>query len=308
MIAIQKALQMRGFLCIMGAKRERRQMGVGKRTKKELKDLTIVDDFMFGAVMSNPKLCKPLLEMILETKIRKIEYPELQKTIDKQYGSKGVRLDVYVEDEENTVYNIEIQTSKKKYLPKRTRYYQGMIDLNIIDSGDEYAKLKKSYVIFICTYDPFGEGRYIYTFENRCLQNLDLALGDEATKIILNTKGTIGEISDELKAALKYMDGCEPESEYAKNLKDEVEDVRVSERWRREFMTLLMRDKENRKAGRYENAVSFVREFYGDVDDSRIMSSAKISQEIFDAILSCIADHPDWDDEDVADWLIDEFD
>ena len=81
---------------------------MGNRKKKELKDLTIVDDFMFGAVMSNPKLCKPLLEMILEKRIQRIEYPELQKTIDKQYGSKGVRLDVYVEDDENTVYNIEI--------------------------------------------------------------------------------------------------------------------------------------------------------------------------------------------------------
>ena len=28
---------------------------------KPIEKLTIVDDFMFGAVMSNPKLCKPLL-------------------------------------------------------------------------------------------------------------------------------------------------------------------------------------------------------------------------------------------------------
>ena len=64
------------------------------RKRKELRELTIVDDFMFGAVMSNPKLCKPLLEMILCEKINRIEYPELQKTIDMQYGSKEVRLDV----------------------------------------------------------------------------------------------------------------------------------------------------------------------------------------------------------------------
>ena len=280
---------------------------MGKRTKKELEDLTIVDDFMFGAVMSNSKLCKLLLEMILETKIKRIEYPELQKTIDKQYGSKGVRLDVYVEDDESTVYNIEIQMSRKKSLPKRTRYYQGMIDLNIIDSGEEYAKLKKSYVIFICTYDPFGEGRYIYTFENRCLQNLDLALGDEAIKIILNTKGTVGDIDDELKETLRFMDGCEPESEYTKNLKDEVEDVRVSEKWRREFMTLLMRDKENRKVGGYEKAVSVVRSLQGKISDGELISAAKIDEPIYFGIIGCIADHPDWDDEDVADWLIEEF-
>lgn len=70
--------------------------GVCFGEKKTLEELTISDDFMFGAVMSNPKRCKPLLEMILRVKIKKIEYPELQKTIDKQYGSKGVRLDVYM--------------------------------------------------------------------------------------------------------------------------------------------------------------------------------------------------------------------
>ena len=75
---------------------------------KQLEELTIVDDFMFGAVMKNPKRCKPLLEYILGVKIKKIEYPELQKTIDKQYKSKSVRLDVYVEDDKHTVYNIEI--------------------------------------------------------------------------------------------------------------------------------------------------------------------------------------------------------
>ena len=183
-----------------------------------------------------------------------------------------------------------------------------MIDLNIIDSGDDYAKLKKSFVIFICTYDPFGEGRYIYTFENRCLQNLDLALGDEATKIILNTKGTVGDISDELKETLRYMDGCEPESEYAKNLKNEVNEVRVSEKWRREYMTLLMRDKENQKLGGYEKTVSFVRKFHGKVSDGELISAAKIEEPVFLGIVNCIADHPDWDDEDVADWLMEEYD
>ena len=135
---------------------------------KAIEDLTITDDFMFGAVMRNPNLCKPLLELVLGVKIRKIEYPELQKVIDARYGSKAVRLDVYVEDEAGTVYDVEIQTTRKKHLPKRMRYYQGIIDLNILEKGDDYSALRKSFVIFICTYDPFGKGRWIYTFENRC--------------------------------------------------------------------------------------------------------------------------------------------
>lgn len=50
----------------------------------------------------------------------------------------------------------------KDNLPKRMRYYQGMIDLNILEKGENYKNLKKSFVIFICTFDLFGLGR-MYT-------------------------------------------------------------------------------------------------------------------------------------------------
>lgn len=161
--------------------------------RKGLEERSIKDNFVFGAVMQNPRKCKSLLECILGIKIRKIKYPELEKTIDKAIGSKSVRLDVYVEDEFDTIYNIEIQATNRKNLPKRSRYYQGIIDINIIDKGDDYKKLKKSYVIFICDYDEFGKGRHIYTFENMCLEEPGLRLGDDTVKIILNTKGTMDD-------------------------------------------------------------------------------------------------------------------
>ena len=95
---------------------------------KKFEDLTISDDFMFGIVMRDPKYCKPFLETILNIKISRIEYPEDQKTINLSLDAKSIRLDVYVEDDFDTVYNIEMQNGHHKNLPKRTRYYQGMID------------------------------------------------------------------------------------------------------------------------------------------------------------------------------------
>ena len=64
-----------------------------------------------------------------------------------------------------------------------------------LEKGEDYASLKKKFVIFICTYDPFGTGRRVYTFENRCIEDTSIALGDEATTIILNAKGTVGEVN-----------------------------------------------------------------------------------------------------------------
>lgn len=87
------------------------------------KPVTIQDDLMFGTVMADSECCKPFLETILETKIKKIEYPERQKTVDIAIHSKSIRMDVYIEDEEHTVYDVEMQTGKNRNLPKRTRFY-----------------------------------------------------------------------------------------------------------------------------------------------------------------------------------------
>lgn len=96
-----------------------------------------------------------MLERLLDIQIDHIEYPEEQKVIDIAKDSKSVRLDVYIRDEKGTVYNIEIQTTSNRNLPKRTRYYAGMIDLNAIEKGADYSELPQSFVIFICTFDTF---------------------------------------------------------------------------------------------------------------------------------------------------------
>ena len=267
---------------------------------KPIEKLTIVDDFMFGAVMRNPKYCKPLLEMALGVKIRKISYPELQKSIDARYGSKSIRLDVYVEDEAGTVYNVEIQTTDKKNLPKRTRYYQGLIDLHILEKGEDYTALRKSFVIFICTYDPFGKGRWIYTFENLCREDTDIALNDGATKIVLNTKGYVGEISEELKALLRYMDGFAPQDDYTRELDNAVTAVRNDEKWRREYMVLNEMLRDNRRLGKYQQSVAQVRNFRHRFKAEELAEFCFLTPQLLHVILDTIDAHPEWYDEQIA--------
>ena len=120
---------------------------------KKYEELDITDPFIFAKVMSEKELCKPLLENILNIKIRDIVYVDYEETIQMTAKSKGIRLDIYVEDDDNTVFNLEMQTTTYKELPKRSRYYQGIIDLNMIEKDESYDILKESYVIFICTFD-----------------------------------------------------------------------------------------------------------------------------------------------------------
>ena len=135
---------------------------------KKYEELDITDPFIFAKVMSEKELCKPLLENILNIKIRDIVYVDYEETIQMTAKSKGIRLDIYLEDDDNTVFNLEMQTTTYKELPKRLRYYQGIIDLNMIEKGESYDILKESYVIFICTFDFFEKGRSVYEFE-KCM-------------------------------------------------------------------------------------------------------------------------------------------
>lgn len=52
------------------------------REIKPYEELELKDDFMFGLIMHDPKYVKPFLEMILKIKIRKVVYPQSQKSID----------------------------------------------------------------------------------------------------------------------------------------------------------------------------------------------------------------------------------
>ena len=207
---------------------------------KKYEELDITDPFIFAKVMSEKELCKPLLENILNIKIRDIVYVDYEETIQMTAKSKGIRLDIYVEDDNNTVFNIEMQTTTYKELPKRSRYYQGIIDLNMIEKDESYDILKESYVIFICTFDFFEKGRSVYEFENVCLEDSEIKLNDGTHKIFLNTKGDKSDINKELKSLLEYFDGSEPESELTRRIDRKVIAARKNERWRREYMSLQM--------------------------------------------------------------------
>ena len=200
-------------------------------------ELGISNDFLFGKIMQNAELCQELLQRILPD-------PELQKAIKPDADAKSIRLDVYVRDGKGTIYDIEMQVTDTKELPKRTRYYQSLIDLQLIDKGQHYKLLKPSYIIFICPFDAFHQGRHIYTFENLCKEDHNIALEDGAVKIFLNADSKMDDVSKELAAFLDYVAGKETDDSFVKKLDDAVKRAKKNREWRHEYMTLLMRDQE----------------------------------------------------------------
>ena len=294
------------------------------RKYKRLEELEIWDDFMFGAVMSNKELCKHLLEIILQKKIKDIRYTELQKAINLQYDAKSIRLDVYVEDDTESVYNIEIQTTNEKNLPKRSRYYQGMIDLNVLDKGESYSKLKKSYVIFICNYDPFGKGRCLYRFENVCVDDPSILLEDDAIKIIINPYGKDrDQFGNGFQALMEFLKNGQISDTYTESLKEEITEVKESEEWRRRYMKLFIRDRENIELGKEigEKIGKEIGEKTGEekgklkVGIRMLKRNEEIANEevaevlgydlaVIQKMRDLIQAHPDWEAEQIASELV----
>ena len=124
-----------------------------------------------------------------------------------------------------------------------------MIDLNLLAKGEGYEKLNRSYVIFICLDDIFKGGRHIYTFENRCIQNPDIALGDETTKIFLNPHSEMDDVSPGLANFLKFLIDGKPMDEFTERLVEAVEAAKNNKMLELEYMSYYanMHDKYNER-------------------------------------------------------------
>ena len=215
---------------------------------KPVEELRFTDDFMFCRVMQNPELCKGVIERLLEIKVERIEYPELQKEIRPYYSAHGVRMDVYVKDSDR-IFDIEMQTSVPDDLPRRMRYYQSMIDIDTLIKGSEYETLKESYVIFLCTKDPFGLGLPVYSFSTVCKEKKDFALNDGINKLFFNASAAALEKNLEIKGFLGYLCSGKPSDTFTEDIEQRVERLKINEIFRSDYMMDALPLHDARKAG-----------------------------------------------------------
>ncbi|MBQ6566444.1 MAG: hypothetical protein IJL80_05260 [Treponema sp.] len=103
---------------------------------------------------------------------------------------------------------------KQKYLWKRARYYQSMLDIGSLARGAGYSDLKESYVIFICLSDPFGKNLPVYTFERRCRESAEVELGDATHHVMFNAAAYENAADPEIKAFLAFVKDNKAESDW----------------------------------------------------------------------------------------------
>lgn len=242
--------------------------------QKRLQDLTIKDNFMFGAVMSIEENCIAFLEMVLGFPIEKVVVSKERSMIyHPEY--KGVRLDIYAKDEKHTHYNVEMQARRQADLGKRSRYYHSQIDMECLKKGLSYEELPDTFVIFICDFDPFGCGLYYYSFQNECQEDTRAKLLDGNKTIFLSTRGKNKEqMPRSLVKFLKFVEADLAESEQdfgdelVKQFQDSIREIKASREMGERYMLFEELLKEERQEGlaqgRQENAREYILEFLAD--------------------------------------------
>ena len=210
--------------------------------KEQFKQLDLSNAFLFSLAFSDPEACALVLQVILQKPVYKVRVqPEKSILYSKEFRS--VRLDVYARDSMEVEYDLEMQNEDQGNLPLRSRFYQAEMDAAALKPGEDFKRLSPSYVIFICAFDPFGEGYYRYTFENRCLET-GKPLGDGTCKIFLNTRGTRPEgVPEELIHFLQYLENSTDEfvqstqDETVAKLHKRVTWLKEDRRWEAKYMT-----------------------------------------------------------------------
>ncbi len=229
-------------------------------------DVALENNFMFTTVMKNKKACIRLLEAIFGNEhhiadIRYARHPEAEKSILSDPMRRGVRLDVYFDDG-RTVYDIELQRTSITDLAERARLYSSSMDIAMLDKGESFGSIRTSYVIFLCTFDPFARDEKVYRFATMCENVQGLPLGDRRYIMFLNSRGSKGVSNLDMDELFRYLNGgvgaigMETRSGLVTILDKYVQKYNRDDDWRKEYMKLefLLKDKydEGRTAGEAE--------------------------------------------------------
>lgn len=215
---------------------------------------TIANNFIFYKVMRNhPDVCKELLEILLEMEIDHIEMHG-EEIIETDSDSKSVRLDVYAKNDSHA-FNIEMQAADTKELPERARYYQGVIDVDCLNAGQPYKKLKDSYVIFICIPDIFGKGLACYSFENLCREDNTIQLKDRAFKYFFIAKNCNKVLNERQKAFLELVTGKKASDQFTRRIEHLAEEAKHNTQWRRQYMNWERQRTYDIEKGKEEKAI-----------------------------------------------------
>ena len=169
----------------------------------EIENFRLMDDtFMSKCLENAPECIELILQIILRKKDLKVVKSQTEYPIKSLQG-RGVRFDVFARDSKGREYDIEIQRADKGAEPKRARFNSALMDANALKSGEDFSKLRDTYVIIITENDVLGGGKDVYEIERTIRQMRGKKFGDGTHIIYVNgatrSETKIGKLVHDLR-------------------------------------------------------------------------------------------------------------
>ena len=253
--------------------------------KKKLEELNLLDDFLFGTLISHPvygeRFVRILIKTILNRDVKNLKIIPQMNYYGQDTDRHGARLDVYIEEEDcvvqgdvrlSSIYDIEPDQNNDKAsrdaLPRRVRFYRSTIDARNLQSGADYNRLKNVIIIMLLPYDPFGYDRIVYTVRNKCLEEPEMEYDDGVLNLFIYTRGKIGVISQELKELLQYLEDTtwsNAVNEPLREVQSMVDKVKYNKEVSISYMKSYERDRMIRNEGEYIRLIKTLKDFLSDL-------------------------------------------
>lgn len=152
---------------------------------QRLKSLRLMDDDFLTKCFDGDNLCiEFILKIILEMDDLKVEDVRTQVFVE-NLVNRSVRFDILATDSTGKKYNIEIQRSDRGSGRKRARYNSSMLDINLLNKGEDFEALPETYVIFITEHDVIGKEKALYHAE-RVIAETQEVFGDGSHILYVN--------------------------------------------------------------------------------------------------------------------------
>lgn len=210
---------------------------------KQLEEMNVIDNFLFTAIMADDQngleLCRMILTCVLKRKIGRIRFTAQKVVPGVSEETHGIRLDAYITESEEdsegnyrdiSIYDIEPdkKVTERSALPRRSRYYGDLIDVQLLNASTDYDKLPELVTIFILSYDPFGENSMYYEAGSVLRTHPEIPYDDGIRRIFLYVDGNLpkgaGEADQKLRTLLRYINRSTAENAVDENTRklDEI--------------------------------------------------------------------------------------
>lgn len=148
---------------------------------------TLLDDIFMTVVFDrNIEATELVLNVILGRNDMKVTEVIAQREYKNPViGGRSIRLDIYAEDSNGKVYDIEVQNDSAGADVHRARFHSSILDTKMLKEKQEFKEIHDSYVIFITKNDYMKMGLPMYHVE-RTIQDTGALFGDGSHIIYVN--------------------------------------------------------------------------------------------------------------------------